>query len=427
MDGDSLLTQETEVDLRKDITGSKTKLLRSFRIVLCITGSIAAFKAPDLARELMRHGADVFVVMTRPSTRIIHPNLMEWATGNRVVTGLTGKIEHVQLAGKSTTAAHLVLIAPSTANTVSKIAAGIDDNPVTAVASVALGCKIPVVIAPGMHEPMYSNPFVLDAVRKLKETGVHFVDPVLAENKAKLAPIQKIVDEVISVLSPKSMEGLNLLVTAGPTIEQIDPVRIITNPSSGKMGMAIANEALHRGAEVTLVYGPGSEKPDYSTKVVRVKSTEEMMDAVNTTLRNRYHDVIIAAAAPADFSAQRPMKEKLSSRGRKSLTLELTPTPKIISVAKKTSPKSLLVAFKAEYSVNDKDLELRARTIIGESGADLVVANDIGRKDSGFGSETSTVLLVRAAGNVSRIRLTTKKVIASRLLDEVSKMLKRRS
>ena len=167
------------------------------------------------------------------------------------------------------------------------------------------------------------------------------------------------------------------------------------------------------------------DAPDRLELPARVKSTGEMMNAVNTALRNRYHDVIIAAGAPADFSVQRPMRNKLSSRGRKSLTLKLTPTPKIISVARKTSPKSLLVAFKAEYSVNDKDLELRARTIIDESGANLVVANDIGRKDSGFGSEMSTVLLVRAAGSVSRISLTTKKVIASRLLDEVSKMLKR--
>ena len=240
----------------KDIVGSEGSELAGKKIALCITGSVAAYKSPDLARELMRLGAEVFCVMTQAAQKIIHPYLMEWATGNPVVTELTGGLEHVALAGEHEERVDLVLVAPATANTISKAACGIGDTSVTSVISTAMGAGIPIIVVPAMHESMYKHPAVAENLRKLREMGVYVVEPVIEEKKAKLPDVQDVVDEVVNVLSPKDMQGMKVLVTAGPTYEPIDPVRIITNRSSGKMGIAIAREARRRGAEVTLVCGP---------------------------------------------------------------------------------------------------------------------------------------------------------------------------
>ncbi|HYY91363.1 MAG TPA: flavoprotein, partial [Candidatus Dormibacteraeota bacterium] len=198
-----------------------------------------------MARELMRHGADVHAVITPSTERMIGSDLLEWATGNPVVTRLTGKLEHIALAGKTDNHVSLVLIAPATANTIGKLANGIDDTPVTTVAATAIGSRIPVIIAPAMHEPLYDHPIAQENIQRLKKIGVEFVEPEIVEGKAKLASTEKIVRAVVSRLSNSAigdLEGRKILVTAGPTAEHIDPIRVITNRSSGKMGVAIAEE-----------------------------------------------------------------------------------------------------------------------------------------------------------------------------------------
>src|SRR5216684_7544427 len=221
----------------KDITGSKGNELQGKKIALLVSSSVASFKTPEIARELMRHGADVHVVTTPSSEKMVGADLLEWATGNPVVTKLTGKLEHIALAGNSQTHVDLVLIAPATANTIGKLASGIDDTPFTTVAPTAVGSKLPVLIAPAMHEPLYDHPIAQENIARLKRIGVEFVEPEIVEGKAKIASTAKIVQAVITRLSSqlssqrRDLEGHRVLVTAGPTVEHIDPVRVITNRS----------------------------------------------------------------------------------------------------------------------------------------------------------------------------------------------------
>src|SRR5438132_7136898 len=231
----------------------------------------------------MRHGDEVYAVVTPATEKIVGIELLEWATGNKVVTELTGKLEHIKLAGNTPDKVDLVLIAPATANTIGKIACGIDDTPVTTVATVAIGSKIPVLIAPAMHEPMYDHPIVQENISRLKKIGVEFVEPEVSEGKAKIASTEKIVRSIIARFSTsqsRDLEGRRVLVTAGPTIEHIDPVRVVTNRSSGKMGVALAEEVASRGADTTLILGPGTVNPPSSVKTIRVESTSELLEAV---------------------------------------------------------------------------------------------------------------------------------------------------
>ncbi|MEM2897394.1 MAG: bifunctional phosphopantothenoylcysteine decarboxylase/phosphopantothenate--cysteine ligase CoaBC, partial [Candidatus Bathyarchaeia archaeon] len=253
----------------RDIVGTKGDELKGKRIVLCITGSVAAVESPKIARELMRYGAEVFTVMSDMAQEIIHPYLMEWATGNPVVVKLTGKIEHVSLLNK----ADLLLIAPATANTINKIACGIDDTPVTSAISVALGLKKPILILPAMHASMYMHPVLIENIDRLKRLGIEFIEPRIEEGRAKIATLEEVMEAVIAKFTEKDMEGLSVLITAGPTIEHIDPIRILSNRSSGRMGIALAKEAFRRGAKATLIYGPGLIQPPPGIRVIHVETS----------------------------------------------------------------------------------------------------------------------------------------------------------
>jgi len=410
----------------KDIVGTKGEELKGRKIVLCLTGSVAVAKAPELARELMRHGAEVYVFMSKAAQELVSPKLMEWATGNPVVTELTGAVEHVAMAGKHPERADLVLVAPATANTIGKMAAGIDDTPVTTLVSTALGSGIPILVAPAMHESMYDHPIVEENIRKLKSIGVWFVGPRLVEGKAKVAEVDEIVEYTIRILrEPKDLEGKRVLVTAGPTLEYIDPVRIITNRSSGKMGMAIANEALRRGAEVTVIYGPGTAPPPYGAKVVRVETTEEMHKALVSELEGGRYDVVIAAAAVSDWIPERSYGYKLPSNTLREFTLRLKAAPKLVEYVKRLSPKSFLVAFKAVYRLSVDGLIEEGYRKLVEADADLIVVNDVGRAGSGFMVDTNEVYIVDRDKNVLHVPLSPKTFVAEKILDCVVEKLSR--
>lgn len=402
----------------KDIVGTKGNELKGKRIVLCITGSVAAVQCPEIARALMRHGADVFAVMSLMAQKIIHPYVMKWATGNAVVTELTGKIEHVALVGEHTEKADLVLVAPATANTISKIACGIDDTTVTSVVSTAFGSKTSIIIVPAMHESMYNHPIVTENIKKLKALGVEFVGPRIEERKAKIAKTEEIVDGVISKLKIRQdFVGLKVLVTAGSTVEYIDPIRVVTNISSGKMGVAIAEEGSDRGAEVTLVYGLGTATPPRNARVISVKTTEQMYDAVVSELKSKKYDAVIAAAAPADWTIEKPYSYKVSTHEFHSLNLKLKPTKKIIDYVKKISPKTFLVAFRAEYKLSEKDLIENAYKRLLDAKADLIVVNDVGKEGVGFEVDTNEVFIIDKKKNVIHIPLSPKREIARKILN----------
>ena len=392
-----------------DISGTRGTELAERKIALCITGSVASAKCPELARELMRRGANVRVVMTPHATRLITPQLMHWATGNEVIAELTGKIEHVELAQW----ADLILTAPATANTLSKVACAIDDTPVASVVSVALGLGKPVVMVPAMHASMYQHKLLQENLARLRSAGIHVLDPRLEEGKAKLPGVQEIVSFVIESLGPRDMQGMRVLVTAGPTVEPIDPIKLITNRSSGKMGIAVARAAAARGAGVTLIYGPGSETPPANVKLVRVQTTAEMRDAFGRELASR-HDVIISAAAAQDFAVERPAEHKL--RHSEPVMLKLVPAPRVLGGVRKLAPDAFVVGFKAEYSVSDEELIEAAKDKLGE-GLDMVVANDVARSGAGFGVDTNEVMIVTPSS--SKSMRATKAEIARAILDAV--------
>lgn len=405
--------------------GTEGIKLKGKRIVLCVTGSVAAVKSPEIARALMRHGADVFAVMSPMSGKIIHPYLMEWATGNEVVTELTGKIEHVSLVGEHSLRADLVLVVPATANTISKIACGIDDTTVTSVVSTAFGSNCAIIIVPAMHESMYNHPIITKNIKELKALGVEFVGPRIEEGKAKIAESKEILDAVIRKLTVKQdFSRLKVLITAGATVEHIDPVRVITNRSSGKMGVAVAEEALSRGAEVTLVYGSGTEAPPSRARLLTVETTEQMHDAVVSELKSKDYDVVIAVAAAADWTLEKPFSYKVSSHELHSLDLKLKPTAKIIDGVKKVSPRAFLVAFRAEYKLPNKALIESAYKRLLEAKADLIVVNDVGRKGSGFGTDTNEVFIIDAKKKTVHVQLTKKREVAGKILDVINGKIK---
>src|SRR2546428_2825652 len=249
--------EQEPADPLKDIKSSRGRELEGRTVILCVTGSVASIEVPSLARELMRHGAEVNAVMSEAAEKLVRPETLEWATGNPIVRRLTGKTENVRLAGKWKGKADLVLIAPCTANTMSKVAVGIDDTPVPTMASMAPGGGIPLGICPAAHEPMYKNPAGGSNMQRLRERGVDFVGPRIEKEKAKMAGVDEIVQAVLRSFSRRDMQGKRVVVTGGPTVEFIDPVRVITNLSSGKMGLALAMEAWRRGAEVSYIFGGG--------------------------------------------------------------------------------------------------------------------------------------------------------------------------
>lgn len=406
----------TKRDLLKEIQSTRGNELDGKRIVLGVTGSVASAEVPQLARELIRHGADVTAVMTSAAEKLIRADLLEWATGNSVVRELTGRTEHVRSLGESPEQADLLLVAPCTANTISKIALGMDDTPVTTFASMAIGNGVPVLVCPAAHEPMYRNPAVLENIKRLKEMGVEVVEPRIEEGKAKIADRQTIVLAVLRMLAKKDLEGRNFLITGGPSVEFIDPVRVITNLSSGKTGLDIATEAWRRGASVSYVYG-GSLAPPPFIKSHRIVTTGEMSETVLSELNSGRFDVFISSAAPADFAPVKSAGTKIPTK-LGNISLELKPTRKIIREVRSAFPHLFVVAFKADTTGSLKELEAVAKAYLAESKADMVVANDVSG-GAAFGSDYNELLVVTRRRTVHFAR-DLKVRLAARLLNEVA-------
>ena len=378
-------------------------------IVLCVTGSVAAVETVKLARELKRKGYPVKCFMTDGACDIINPYALEFATGEKVVTKLTGEIEHVKYADED-----LILVAPATANVISKFAYKIADNPINTLLVTASGYDTPIVIVPSMHQSMYRA--VEENVEKLKKEGIIFVEPKEEENKAKFPSIDDVVLQVQRATSAGGLEGRRVLVSAGGTYEDIDPIRGITNRSSGKMGLELAKEAYRRGAEVTMVTGRVDVEIPQVFNRVKVESTTNMARALEDNLID--HDVFIAAAAVSDFVVEKN-QSKISSRTEQ--TLKLKPAPKIINQAKEHNPALYLVGFKAEYGVNQEELIESAKKRMRESGADLMVANDVAEAGAGFGSDQNKVVLID--DEIWDVPLSTKEEIATLIMGRIAERI----
>ena len=359
-----------------DIVSSYGVELTGKKIVLCVAGSVAAYKAIELARLLMRHGADVTCVASSAVTKLIQPDYFKWATGNEVITKLTGELEHIKLADYNKS--DLMIVYPATANTLGKLANGIDDTPVSTVLTVGFGSKIPILMCLAMHESMYKNSAVKKNIDFLKNK-IKFISPQMIEGKAKASEPEDVLNYVLEKfgLSPV-LKNKRVLMTAGPTIEYIDPVRVITNLSSGKTGVLLASELISTGAKVTMVYGPGDQKPPKGAKIINVTTNKEMFDAVKKEMKRKF-DIVIMAAAASDYTPQNSSRTKIKSN-KKSLVIRLKKAPKIIDHIKTYQKDSLLIGFKAETNVTKNTLIKSAKKKMKESGADIIIANDIGFK-----------------------------------------------
>ncbi len=350
-----------------------------------ISGSIAAIKCVELARELARHGAQVHAVMTSAACGIITPEAMRFATGNPVITKLTGDVEHVALLGDVPGKADLLLIAPATANTVSKMALGIDDSPVTTCATVAFGTKTPVVVAPAMHDAMMEHPIVGDHQKTLIEKlGVTWIEPKHEEKKAKLADIDAIVDVVIHRLANK-LQGKRALVIGGATAEPVDPVRVLTNRSSGKSAVILAQELYRLGADVELWYGHATQPVPVSL----ADATQPFVshaDLLNMAPGAAGFDQIWMPAAINDYAPEASV-EKIGSE-QDALVMALRPLSKIIEKVRAAAPDATLVAFKAETDA--ARLAERARGRLHRYGAQAIVANTA----ASFGADDTRALLI---------------------------------
>ncbi len=353
------------------IRGRRSRKLERKKIVLGVTGSIAAVETVKLARELVRRGADVFAVMSRAARKIIHPYSLEFATGKRVITEITGSIEHVNLLGEYGDA-DLFLIAPCTANTISKIAHGIDDTPVTTFATTALGSGKPVIIVPAMHEAMMRNEAVLENIQKLINMGIEFVQPKIEEGKAKFPDIETICLHVERELYSKEMKGKRVVVTSGPTYEQIDPIRFISNKSSGRMGLEIALELWRRGAEVVHVTSKpsGMNLPNY--REIKVWSVRDMMKAVLYEIEKGC-DLFVSSAAASDFLVDAETKKIKTAP---ELVLKLKESPKIIKEVRKIY-SGPIIGFKAETGGGDEELLRLAGAKMSLDRLNMGVANDV--------------------------------------------------
>jgi len=389
-------------------------MLNDKTIVLGITGSIAAYKAADIASRLTKEGAKVEVVMTEAATWFIAPLTLSGITGRGVVTEMFDPdsqrtLEHVALGE----AADVVVIAPATASLIAKLAAGIADE---MPALIVLATKAPIILAPAMHANMYENSVTQDNLAKLKARGFVIVGPEYGRlasggvGRGRLADTDKIIGTIKQVLGRRGdLAGKKLVVTAGGTQEPIDPVRHITNPSSGKMGYAIAEAARDRGAEVKLITAPTSLPQPAGVEVIPVKTTIEMQKAVAKAVTKA--DALIMAAAVTDYQPKTIAKDKIK-KDTLELKLELVRTPDILAEVRGDFIK---VGFAAESN----DIIANAKKKLAGKKLDMIVANDITAADSGFGVDTNKVTIIGKKGKVEKLPLLSKREVADKILDRV--------
>jgi len=404
----------------KAIIGEESKTLIGKSVVLGVTGSIACYRSIDLARKIMRRGAEVYPVLSSKASELISPTLFEWATGNIAIVEFSGEVGHIQYAEN----ADSMIIAPATANTIAKIANGISDTSVTLTAIAMKGAKKPVGIVPVMHLHLYRSPRMIKNIRELEAQGYMILPPIVEDDKAKMPEVDDIAHftEVLT-LRGRDLTGLKILVTAGPTREYLDPVRFISNPSSGRMGVSIAKEAYFRGAKVTLIHGPITIDIPSWIKAIGITSTDELLNSVMKELSKGDYDVVIFAGAPIDFKFKEFYQHKIeSSKG--PITVELTLTPKVVHEVRRKYPELYIVGFAAETVSTDDELIDKAEEKLRRYGLNMIVANNVLRRDIGFSSLMNEVYIVDEHGRKLHIPKSRKEEIARIILDEIGKTLK---
>lgn len=395
-------------------------MLKGKTVVLGVTGSIAAYKMANVANALVKEGADVHVVMTKNATNFINPITFETLTKNKCLVDTFDRnfqfhVAHVSLSQK----ADVMMIAPASANIIGKLANGIADDMLSTMA-LAASCKI--IVAPAMNTHMYHNRIVQDNIQKLKQFGFEIIEPAVGVLACRAVGDGKLPDDRIllgyihrQIQFEKDMTGVKVLVTAGPTVEKIDPVRYITNHSSGKMGYAIAEIASKRGADVTLVSGPTNIEPPMFVKTVNVESANDMYNAVIDEFENC--DILIKAAAVADYTPEKVSDEKIKKNDG-SLSLNLSKTKDILkSVGHMKKDNQVVCGFSMETS----NLVENSKKKLASKNCDMIAANNLKDDGAGFGVDTNKVTLI-TSDSVKSLDVLSKKEVASNLLDEALKI-----
>ena len=393
-------------------------MLTGKKIVVGVTGGIAAYKACDLVSRLKKRGAQVRVVLTEHACQFVQPLTFETLSGNPAYTDSFDRkyeIGHVALAKW----ADLLLIAPATANCMAKMACGIADD---LLSTTCLAVRCPVLVAPAMNSAMWRNPATQANLELLRSRGVRFVGPEAGhlacgdDDVGRMSEPEQIAEAVEAILNPLcDLEGLHVLVTAGPTVERIDPVRYITNRSTGKMGYALAEAARDRGANVTLISGPTSLTAPEGVELVQIESSAQLCAAVLE--RGEKADVVVQAAAPADFRPKNVAERKIKKTGE-NMSLELEATTDIAAeLGRRKQPGQILVAFAAETN----DVMDNARGKLAKKNADLIVANDVSRSDAGFGVDTNVITLITAE-DVRALEKMSKRAAADAILSRVREL-----
>ena len=397
-------------------------MLKDKTVVIGVSGGIAVYKTLDVVSRLRKLGVNVNVIMTKSATEFVTPLSFQSLSQNYVVCDMfedpkTWDVEHISLAKR----ADVFLIAPATANVIGKIANGIADDMLT---TTVMATKAKVLIAPAMNTNMYENPILQRNINTLKELGYNFVEPESGglacgdTGKGKLASPETIVDEVVKLLSKgQDLKGKSIIVTAGPTVESIDPMRYITNRSTGKMGYSIAKEAIERGADVTLITGPTNLTPPQNLKkLVKIESAKDMYEAVLANLDE--NDVVIKSAAVADYKPKNYSNKKIK-KSDDDLVIELDRNKDIAQEIEKIKNNKILVGFAAETN----DLIENASLKIKKKNLDFIVANDLTKEGAGFGVDTNIVKIIDKEGNITEYPKMKKEEVANIILDKIKELL----
>lgn len=394
-------------------------MLTGKTIVLGITGSIAAYKIAGLASTLSKLHADIHVIMTENAANFIHPLTFETLTQNKCLIDTFDRqfqydVTHVSLAKK----ADVVLVAPASANVIGKMANGIADDMLT---TTLLACKCPIIVAPAMNTNMYTNPIVQDNIKKLKAYGMTVLEPEVGMlackdiGAGKMPSEEVLLDYILKEISgPRDLVGKKVVVTAGATQESIDPVRYITNHSTGKMGYAVAKAAMYRGAEVTLITGPSAEKPPRFVKVVQVKTAEEMYEEVTTLFP--YVDVLVMAAAVADYTPVTTAKEKIKKTDDGNVSLPLKRTKDILLSVGHMKKKH---QFVCGFSMETENLIENSKKKLEKKNLNMVAANSLNVEGAGFGTDTNVLTLI-TEHEVQELPKMSKAQAAHVILDHIS-------
>lgn len=390
--------------------------LRNRRILFGLTASSSIYRSIDLVRKLIRLGAEIKVVMTRESLSLITPDLVEWAIGSKPLIEFTGRAEHIELANW----AEAFIIAPATLNTISRIAYGIADQLLHLTAITMMGAGKKLAILPTMNMKLYNSPQYREAINKLASyNNVSIINPLIEEGKAKFPPINDVVHCIDALVNRgRDLEGKYMLITAGPTIEYIDPVRIITNNSSGLMGVLLAREAVCRGAVVDLVHGPLRVEPPYNVNKYPVTTTAQMAKTISKLTNEKQYDAAIFAAAPSDYTVLSRSHKKISTHEHVSLVVRLKQTPKTIKYVSRSKKPKLLIIFSAETVDNHLELVEKARNKLLEYNADLAIANNVSISGVGFSSNYIDACIVSSDSHEC-MGVIRKEVLARKIIDIV--------